>query len=1426
MPKDKSSGKKLADMMYGSDQIRATPQSRVTGPIANALRKAQQFASQYEVSPRIPLLGGTGVDELLSLPEAASLMEDVSYNGPGALIRGGNVATGGIGTFRPDPRIASAADVAGTATGVGSLATKGATKGALAAGRAGSRLADKAVPQIMERGGLGADILSGMAQGSRSQVIKPKGGNWLGGNLAGYIDPSIARLRPYGGVEESLDRAKKSLARMEERADSFKPRDIQAQRDMVAGLEAEFAIENWVTRNLGNYVKKQMGTPEDPVRALHEQGITHLGGGIDDLSPIADQSLRQRRAEAGFPAEGMGQSEMARKYENLTDEAITSISAGDVQKSSKALSDAQEAERAFRDYQADLGQRFTDHLKSKGLSESEVATLSYKTPVLEKAYILGDKKYDELALDAYTKNKSLNRNAVGAAQANPWIEKLAPETELYSGYVSDLGFDHVIDVLKQDVQSGRIRPEQLNKVSMEQAVRRTYEYDQEMAKKMREAAIKATEGFPTYKEYPKGYRWIELKVPDRPLPEGYTLGGGNDKFVFDPSGKDVPNPNYKALEDALKYEGEAMGHCVGGYCPDVIEGRSRIFSLRDAKGEPHVTVEVEPLGSGVLSGEDLNAMEPGLFDKFLEQRYADNGIDNMHKWLSVNRPELALQDRIVQIKGKQNRAPKDEYLPFVQDFVRSGKWSDVGDIQNTGMRATRDIFNETELQKLRDLGQADIPHIMSGEDIQRYHNMIVPEGQRLKYDARGNVIGLEGAEGMARGGRVHISDNPDVMQLELQAGGLVKGLKAAVKAAKAGADAPIVEAPSIIIPSKIQNVREAVRKSEGNYGAKRVERAADEIRNLERMYTEKALKDVFTGDNAKAVVTMSPADFERYAEQLRGRTQADIGPKMAELAKQGEINKYTVPTDEYIQHLMRVQGGFDQVPYLNLYKDEVGLPMKPEVRGHEGRHRNRALAEAGEPSALVEINPRGDLREGLPRSSQEEYIEALREELGLSDRLVLPQTDGTSRRPAIILPEPYAEGGEVNMAAGGLSKLAKLARAPAKSKREIQAIAERIAPQVTGEYVRESAKSAKTAAGKTQKQFEREKTLPVDVRPTEVERIPETIDIEKFKDELMIGIPGDPTMAGKTLYGVGGVKLGSPSPQHGGPLYGLYNNPNFWASGEDAAKKVQNLARSVSQLYDAPVLGNYIMMGPDSLGYAQHFADANLQAIDLSKMTKEQIEKFNEIIREGYRYKKGNEHFQRVFPSFPGIEDKDSAYLHMAMDPDLRKHFNEVMQKPTVTKPLNLPSGQDIRFAITEPVLRDLESGVTGYSIGRMRPDITPEGLKLSQHPTYTHDIPGEFLGTSRYPMPYELTFPDTVKSIRENPKQAPYEFGTLQYGSTHQKIDQQLIDEIKTYNEYMKRLTGKKKGGAVTKDEQRVQNPVHFTENPDVMRLALSKRN
>jgi hypothetical protein len=92
-----------------------------------------------------------------------------------------------------------------------------------------------------------------------------------------------------------------------------------------------------------------------------------------------------------------------------------------------------------------------------------------------------------------------------------------------------------------------------------------------------------------------------------------------------------------------------------------------------------------------------------------------------------------------------------------------------------------------------------------------------------------------------------------VGDVEMAAGGLVKGIKAAKAAIKAPQKAaPIVEAPSIMVPSSLSQLKEAIRQSKGEYGARRVQRAADEIPNLERMYKEQALREAFGGDNAKA----------------------------------------------------------------------------------------------------------------------------------------------------------------------------------------------------------------------------------------------------------------------------------------------------------------------------------------------------------------------------------------------------------------------------------------------------------------------------------------------------------------------------------------------------------------------------------------------
>lgn len=987
-----------------------------------------------------------------------------------------------------------------------------------------------ALPRAIKHG---AEEFAKASVAGAPHVIKPKGGNWLSGQDRLTVpENDLRRLKTLAG---SKQREAELLAEVEEATKMGDQGYLNAAMGDLQRVRGYKSVNDWIDRNLTNYVKKEMGTPDDPVRRLAEEGIIHtpLREDLDRMD-----YLKAIREAEGYPAEGMGKSELAKQWEALSDDSIRVTRAGAIQDQANTGAKLEKARAELEAHKEKINEDFIALLKDKGgLSDKDRATFD-KFPFFQKAEILGDDKYKELQGNI---NELLARESgfeKAAGDLNPFVAKLDPETRLYSGSAYDLGFDHIVDVLREDVMSGRIRPEQLNKVSMEQAVRRTYEYDQEMAKKMQEAALKQTEGFPTYKEYPEGYRWLELAkpAPAKALPEGWSepVAKGNALQTRSPNGDivlgfdmpdlvkniykrhpDTPGNPYTALEDALKYEGDTMGHCVGGYCPDVLSGNTRIFSLRDAKGEPHVTVEVDPTDNSVF----LDAVEKktGLSRNSLADRQA---FDAAVKEMSED-PSSGAFGRIVQIKGKQNAKPKEQYLPYVQDFVKSGNWSDIGDFRNTGL--------------VREGGQLMTPA--------EHADWLLKQ------------LDVPPAEGMKRGGKVSISSNPDAMMLEL------------------------------------------------------------------------------------------------------------------------------------------------------------------------------------------------------------------------SDR---------------------------KMAPGGL---AKLFRAAPKSKAEIEAIAERMAPQMLGEFVR-GEKGTQSVAGKTQKQFAKEKEMKHDIRPTKGEsKIPKPVSIEELKDQVMIGIPGDPTISNKTVYSINGMPLDSPSPQHGGPLYGLeHEGDAFWASGLGAANRVQGIAREASQQYDMPVIGKYVMMGPDSINYAQHYADANLAAINLDKMNKSQVEAFNKLVREGYPYKKKGEDFtrQRVFPAFPGIENPSEAYLHFSIDPELRKHFNALMQMPTVTEKYNLPSGIDVRHAVTEPDLRDLEIGVTGKSIGRMRPEVTKLGL--SEHPTYSHDIPGEFMGSSKYPIPYELSFPDTVKSVRENPKQAPQEFGSFKMVGPRQVIDQQLIDEIRQYEETIKKLTGKKEGGAVDK--------------------------
>ena len=207
-----------------------------------------------------------------------------------------------------------------------------------------------------------------------------------------------------------------------------------------------------------------------------------------------------------------------------------------------------------------------------------------------------------------------------------------------------------------------------------------------------------------------------------------------------------------------------------------------------------------------------------------------------------------------------------------------------------------------------------------------------------------------------------------------------------------------------VVRSSIEELRKMIENLNGVESGKRVQEAADSIPNLEKQYSQKALRQAFTGggDNASGLMIMNPRSFENYARPL--------------------YDEYVEPT--YIKELGGIARtkGFDDVPFLMLNRQEIPdlsedlqLPRhmrELKITGHEGRHRTRALTDLGDERTLVRMIPRASMREHLPRYSQQEYIDALRQELGTFP-MVRPEADDEGVRAMRPLPRIFAKGGRV-----------------------------------------------------------------------------------------------------------------------------------------------------------------------------------------------------------------------------------------------------------------------------------------------------------------------------------------------------------------------------------------------------------------------------
>ena len=143
--------------------------------------------------------------------------------------------------------------------------------------------------------------------------------------------------------------------------------------------------------------------------------------------------------------------------------------------------------------------------------------------------------------------------------------------------------------------------------------------------------------------------------------------------------------------------------------------------------------------------------------------------------------------------------------------------------------------------------------------------------------------------------------------------------------------------------SIIKQLEEYLRQREGEYGVKRLQRAADEIPGLEKMYTLEALKRAFGGDNAQAAsseVVVIATPWDSAATTAQENEEALVGKVVVSMANAlvrvgHEFQPLVPPRGSVAAHVQaavpksRVVAAFHHLPATEL--GHIGEPIESDV---------------------------------------------------------------------------------------------------------------------------------------------------------------------------------------------------------------------------------------------------------------------------------------------------------------------------------------------------------------------------------------------------------------------------------------------------------------------------------------------------------------
>jgi hypothetical protein len=443
------------------------------------------------------------------------------------------------------------------------------------------------------------DVLAGLGALGAAGVMKPKGGNWPARHIQMILDP--ARPSRFRGQDPEL-----RLADVAEELDSLREAGLSEQRvaQYAKNLEPAVEMDKWITNKLGKYIQNEMGTESDPLLKLaKEEGI---------LPPIDPMYLNNVESLYGSVAELNRIGSRLRGFEAKK----TQLEPGTPAAAWETLVDY-----SIRPGDKDILRHQTLSSIFRPFRHSEFEKMVEKIPENVPIYAL---------------DKNIERT-LGFGNLSRRLEEMINS-----------------DTVMPDAL--RMTPKDLEKTSVEQAVRKVQAYDNWLQEQERKKALAVANGVPLYKNYDDGSRWLRA--------DDLVNNKNNREFI-------------------------RMVGCDAGWCTKTDEFIDRYTGPKYGfEGELHV----------LMSGDGKPLVQ--ILSSYPEKQLANTSrakpiIEQM--MFRHDNPEIP-----VKAKGTK-RENEYEVLSRVRDYIRSSDWEVSNKILEQAKLARTDSQSPNKIKFLEDV---------------------------------------------------------------------------------------------------------------------------------------------------------------------------------------------------------------------------------------------------------------------------------------------------------------------------------------------------------------------------------------------------------------------------------------------------------------------------------------------------------------------------------------------------------------------------------------------------------------------------------------------------------------------------------------------------------------------------------------------------